>query len=152
MDTKYAKLYQSLKIYFTASIILCGIAFILAFHITTKNQISEPDILLERYAIMLMLIGIPVSLRLFYKKTNNLQKSDENTYLSKYRLHYIIRLSIIDLICLFNISALYITGSRNFVYMSLITILVFFFCIPQKINKLADNNETTEDSGIDEEQ
>ena len=132
-----------LTIYYIISILIVIIGFVFtASHV--KNFISnDSSIILERYAILITLAAIPLALKLFHRQVKKLNKTDISIYLKKYQTLYVARLLILVIICAFNITCLYITASKNFYFLIIITIFAFFLCFPQKIgldyNKI-DNN------------
>lgn len=135
------KLHLRLRIYYIATIVVSIIVFMLTVAYTTKYSINSPNIILERYAIIITLIGIPASLRFFHKKLKTLDHQNDSTYKSIYKTQYIIRLSILTMICFFNIVSLYITGSKNFYFMVIVSIFAFLLCAPQKIRIEETNDE-----------
>ncbi len=134
-----------LRLYFILSIIISILAFVLTVAYTQKYAISNSSVIWERYGIMLTLIGIPVSLKLFHIQVKKLNKSNFNEYLRKYHILYILRLLVLLVICFFNIVSLYITGSKNFYFLIIITIFAFFLCVPSKVQlQEEETNENTE--------
>jgi len=144
MDNTANKFQKILKSTFIVSIIISVIAFILVVAYTTKYEINSPNVILERYAILITLIGIPLSLKLFHYKLKKTDTAKPLLYLKKYRLYYFIRLGILLFIYLFNIISLYITGSKNFYFMVIIIIFAFFLCAPHKVHINKDEQEELE--------
>lgn len=144
MDNTAKKLHSTLKLLFAGAIIISVLAFMLVVAYTTKYDISSPSVILERYAIVITLIGIPLSLKLFHDKLKKTDASDTQLYMQKYRLYYLLRMGALLFIYLFNTVSLYITGSKNFYFMVIITIFAFFLCAPQKVYIDTDNNEEQE--------
>jgi len=135
------KLNSKLRLYHIVTIGISIVSFMLVVAYTTKYEINLHNVILERYAIIITLIGIPASLKLYHNKLKALKASKKNdTYLNAYKIQYIIRLSILTIICYFNIISLYITGSKNFYFMVIVTIFAFFLCAPQKLH-IEDNEE-----------
>lgn len=142
------KLHLQLKIYYILSIVICVIAFLLSVAYTQKYNVMQSNVMLERYGIIVTLLGIPLALKLFHSRINKLTKTNFQEYLKKYRFEYLIRLFLLNTICFFNIVSLYITGSKNFYFMVIVTIFAFFLCAPQKAypenEQLEDDNEPNE--------
>lgn len=115
---------------------------------TQKYNIMQSHVTLERYGIIITLIGIPIALKLFYNRINKLTKANFTEYLKKYRFEYLIRLLLLNIICFFNIVSLYITGSKNFYFMVIVTIFAFFLCAPQKAKH--ENEQSENDTESDE--
>jgi hypothetical protein len=135
MEAKETTIYRHLKILFISSLILCTALFTAVFYLTTgKYNPAEPDVELERYAIPVTLIAIPVALKLFYDRTKSMDKTDFARYLKKYRRLYYLRTAILAAAYLFNLISLYITGAKNFSFMIIITIFALALCAPQKVH------------------
>lgn len=144
MKTPIDKLNFGLKIYYATTIVISIIAFMLTVAYTTKYSISAPNTILERYSIIITLIGIPLSLKIFHNKLKSLKLGTIEAFSKGYKQQYIIRLSILTIICFFNIGSLYITGSKNFYFMVIVTIFAFFLCAPQKARIDETTNEENE--------
>lgn len=146
MDTPEKSLNRRLKIYFTISLTITVILLLFVADYTIRYSILAPNVMLERYGIMITIIAIPGALKLFQFFMNKQKKDNVGEYLSKYRFYYIVRLIILELVCFFNILSLYITGSKNFMFMTIITIFALFFCLPQMGN-VREENEESENNG-----
>lgn len=120
------------------------VSFILVLLFVTKNEISTTNVILERYGIIVTLIGIPLALRIFHKNMQKASSADKSTLNKTYKKNFYMRLAILSFIAIFDIVALYTTGSKNFIFMTIITIFAFFLSLPQKeVN--SDNEIQTED-------
>ncbi|MBP1616198.1 MAG: hypothetical protein H6Q14_25 [Bacteroidetes bacterium] len=93
---------------------------------------NSPHLLMERYGILLTLIGIPVSFKIYQYFISKIVSQPENSKLDFYIRIYFLRLTILGLVLVFDAVGLYITGSRNFFYMVFITLVTFLFCLPNK--------------------
>ncbi|NDW17851.1 hypothetical protein D0T53_02830 [Dysgonomonas sp. 216] len=129
---KSTKLGKGLKLYFVFSVFILSIFFIYTVIYTIRYNVWSPNEVLERYVILLTLIGIPGILRLFYVQNNKIINYSTEKYIKLYKKYYILRLTVLNCIAIVNIISLHISGSKNFIYMTIIVIFVFFFCIPQK--------------------
>lgn len=109
----------------------------------------EPNVILERYAIIVTMICIPLALKLFHSKTKKLEKLSKDTILKKYSEQYILRLVILNIAAAFNIVGFYLYESQNFILMAIISIFSIVFCYPSKdaisdllIPQINDNTES----------
>ena len=139
------KTISKLKLFFVSAVAISVILFMLTVAYTQKYEVSISNIILERYAIIVTLIGIPVALKLFHNNIKKINNKDLPIYLKKYTQQYILRLSILLSICFFNIAALFFTGSKNFYFMVIVSIFAMFLCIPQKSNIEDSETENSED-------
>lgn len=130
-----------LIIYYIVSIFISITGLIFTSSHVHKFVINGSNVILERYAILITLIGIPLALKLFHSQVKKLSKANYLLYLKKYHIQYIIRLLILLSICFFNIICLYITGAKNFYFLIIITIFVFFLCAPQKAHLVLPEKE-----------
>jgi hypothetical protein len=133
MKEEQSSTYRRLRLIYIGSIAVSTLLFIAVFLMNEGRQPIE-SILLERYAILITLIGIPLALKLFHNKTKVLNTSEIVDYLRKYYKQYVLRLIILELIFLFNLISLHRTGEKNFIFMIIITIFALVLCAPQKAN------------------
>ena len=137
------KTYRQLQIIYSIFFAIGIIVFVVLTLINLKQILHGGDAnpVLERYAIGITLIGIPLSLKIYHylmKKITNQRREKKMRFYNKI---YIIRLGILEFVLACNAIGLYITGVRNFFYMIFITIIAFLFCLPNKMEfeTLCDN-------------
>jgi hypothetical protein len=130
MKEQLSTIYRRLKIMYAVSIAVSSILFIAVF-LTNEWSESSSNTTLERYAILITLIGIPLALKLFHNRTKGL---DNAGYIVKYQKQYTLRMAILEAVFLFNLISLHITGAKNFIFMIIITIFALVLCAPQKVN------------------
>lgn len=140
MIRRQESLEKTLKIVFIASILLSIAIFLFVYFAVNKYTDSGVNVILERYAIAITLIGIPVALKLFHSQVSKLDKNNQQ-YLKKYQIQYALRLFILEGVYLFNLISFYITGGKNFIFMIIITIFALFLCAPQKAHLEYDELE-----------
>ena len=92
----------------------------------------EPNVIFERYAIILTLAAIPLALKLFHTKIKKYESLTDELFTAKYKLHYIIRLAILDFVVIFNLVGFYLFESQNLILMALIGLFSVLFCYPNK--------------------
>jgi hypothetical protein len=102
-----------------------------------QGGLSDP--IWERYGIISTLIVIPSCLKLFHYLVERMK---EKSYAAYTRI-FILRLAILEAVLLLNMTGVLATGSRNFFYMALISLVAFFFCLPNKneIDTLCEDRE-----------
>lgn len=136
------KTHFRLKAIYISIIAIAFIAAFLSYVYITKYDINIPCITLERYAIMLTLIGIPCTLKFLHDKIKALDGKNQK----KYQQLYILRLSILAVICFFNLISFYFTGTKNFFFMAMISIFAMLLCPLQK----EDKEQTDSDNNLNE--
>lgn len=152
----HINLYKKLRIIFWVDIII--LVSIIGYLMYIKGPVwgedIETNIILERYAIIVTMVCIPLALKLFHSKTKKLEKLPKDKILNKYSEQYILRLVILNIAVAFNIVGFYLYESQNFILMAIISIFSILFCYPSKdvisdlFTSQLDNNtksENTED-------
>jgi hypothetical protein len=91
-----------------------------------------PHVTLERYGILVTLVGIPGALKAYHYFMKKNPGHSEQSNLNFYVRIYFLRLMILGIVLLVNLLGLYITGGRNFFYMIFITLVAFLICLPNK--------------------
>lgn len=131
-EQKYYKRIQlTFSVYFSITVLLLiALTAIKLKEIFTGNT-QSPE--LERYGIILALICIPAALKIFHNLFQKIKTKPDTKRLSYYYKIIVLRLSILEIVFLFNATALYITGIKNFFYLIFVTIVSFFFCLPNKV-------------------
>lgn len=95
---------------------------------------SEPttNISFERYAIILTLACIPITLKLFHTNQQKIKLLDQDEYLKKYLKIYLLRIVVFDLVAALNLVGFEMYNSQNTMYLTIIIIFALFFCYPGK--------------------
>lgn len=93
-----------------------------------KNDIS---VTLERYAIVITIIAIPAALKLFAVMLKKVPSSpDTELVVKSYKKASSIRLLIINVATLMNISLYAISGNINFFWFTIVLFIIYIFCKP----------------------
>jgi len=108
-----------------------------------KNDIS---VTLERYAIVITIIAIPAALKLFAVMLKKVPSSpDTELVVKSYKKASSIRLLIINVATLMNISLYAISGNMNFFWFTIVLFIIYVFCKPS-YPELANLAEKGKDS------
>lgn len=106
------------------------------------------SIAVERYTLLITLIGIPGALKLFSVIMNkNRHPEDNNLATTFYKKAFIARFSILFLVASLNIVLYAISFNQNFMLLTLITFIAYIFSYPSKsyLNVIAeDKNQKTD--------
>lgn len=107
-----------------------------------------PDTI-QRYALLITLIGIPGALKLYQvMMKNNKHRDDEMHTISLYKKAFIARFGILFLVASLNIGLYALSpDNKNFMPLVLITFIAYFFSYPSK-NYLLRNNSTEDNEEI----
>ena len=126
------KTIKELNVHYYISIIVLAILFLLVVFKLISFKISTPvTTTAEMYAIALTLIAIPVALKLFADKMRKIPKgTDKNKAIKLYKNAYFLRLYIINAVVLGNIILFAMSGNKNFMWLSVISFIVYMFCKP----------------------
>ena len=143
---------KRLKIFFWIQVVvLLGIVLFLVY---LKGPYwgdrIEQNVVFERYAIVITLICIPLSLKLFYSRVKKAEDLAYDKYLKIYSNQYFIRFLIIDFAALLNLIGFYYLESQNLILMSIIAVCATFFCYPSKNTIM--NPDTDEDQYLDDQE
>ena len=132
MESAVSKTYKYLRILF----ILCLLFMIAAFIVNTlyaaKHIPETPNVILERWSIILTMGGIVGSLKLLHPKLKDNDRKEQSYAIRKYRNIYIYRLIALLSVFIFNLISLNFTGTKNFVFLAFITIFAMLLCIPNQ--------------------
>ncbi|MDU1890695.1 MAG: hypothetical protein E6767_08395 [Dysgonomonas sp.] len=141
MEAQVKKLQHKLILLFWINIAVSILALLIILYMKGPGfgENLMQNVSFEQYAIILSLAGIPIALKLFQSKYQKIKNLECLLFLKKYFEIYLIRLGILDIIILINLSGLYLFESQNAVYMTIITIFALFFCYPNKKNILNEN-------------
>ncbi len=107
-----------------------------------------PDTI-QRYALLITLIGIPGALKLYQMMMkNNKHPEDEMHTISLYKKAFIARFGILFFIASLNIGLYALSpDNKNFMPLVLITFVAYFFSYPSE-NYLLSNNSTVDNEEI----
>lgn len=113
--------------------ILLSISFILFTFLEkgiNERSLTEQDLRWERFAIIFTIIIIPLSLKSFHKQLKKIVDEELPVFLKKVKEYYLYRILLIDIVIIGNLIGYYKVGAMNFLYMAIISTIVFVFCYP----------------------
>lgn len=126
------KTHNKLKLIYWSCVIIMLLAFVLDVLYTSKYTLPIENTGLERWGIIITLGGIFASLKLLHPRLKEIDKTNDETAIKKYFIKYLIRLSALISISIFNLICLNTTAIENFRYLAFISIFALFLCIPNK--------------------
>ena len=112
------------------------------------NSVTTP-IALERYVVLITLLGIPGSLKLFsimMKKNKHPENSDFTA--NFYKKAFIARFGILFLISSLNIILYAFTFNQNFMLLALITFIAYIFSYPSKSHLHVANEDKKQEEDL----
>lgn len=133
------KTHRQLKLIYWSCVIMMLLAFVLDVLYTSKYTLPIENTGLEQWGIIITLVGIFASLKLLHPRLNDTDRIDTGTATKKYFTKYIIRLTALISVSVFNLICLNVTAIDNFRYLAFISIFALFLCAP---NKAHIENET----------
>lgn len=104
----------------------------------------ESDITFERYAIIITLASIPLSLKLFHNMMTKARNTANTNLEAVYKKAYFTRLGILDFAAIINIVGFQLFEASNFIYMTIVVLMTMLFCYPNK-NILDTDTEDIEE-------
>lgn len=123
-----------LKRHYYGNIILLAIVFlVILFRIVTlfTDGQSVSGVTVERYAIMITIIAIPVSLKFFAHRLKKIPRPSETVAATeKYKNASFLRLYTISTVTLMHILLFGITRNMNFFWFTVVLFIVFLYCKP----------------------
>lgn len=130
---KLESMIQSLKYLFYIAFGIQIIVFVsIAFKwIDLSSEAVTVPVTIERYALLLTLVSIPVALKLFFfimKKNKN--PEDESTTNNIYVKAFITRFGILFLVASINIILFAFSLNQNFMLCTLVTFTAYLFTYP----------------------
>lgn len=151
MKKEQRKLKKTLALFFWANLILCvAIALFLVYEVGVDGKsVSKNDFMWERFAIILTVGVIPLSLKIFHSQHKKIIRDDLPLFLGKLKNIFCLRILALDIVVILNFVGFYYIGALNFIYMASIAIFVFLMCYPtdsmidpvlEKITTNDDNN------------
>lgn len=141
------KTIKELNVHYYTSIIVLAILFLLVIFklISFETTISE-TVTVEMYAIALTLIAIPVALKLFADKIKKKPRgTDKIKIVQTYKSAFLLRLYVINTVVLGNIVLFAVSGNNNFMWLTVISFIVYMFCKPsyQDLENLTREDRNT---------
>lgn len=119
------------RLFYIAIIIQIAFLVTIAFKwITVFTGDTVISITLERYALLITLVGIPGALKLFSIIMNKVSKV--NSILLVYKRAFITRFGILFLVASLNIILYSISLNQNFMLLALISFIAYFFSYPSE--------------------
>lgn len=152
------KTIRLLKKHYYGSIILLVAVFLLVLFKVIPLFMGEQaiNVTAERYAIMLTIIAIPVSLKYFADRLKKLPRPLETaTAAGKYKNAFFWRLYTISGVTLAQILLFGISRNMNFFWFTVVLFIVFIFCRPsnQELESLTTTPaEETPVEGVEPDQ
>lgn len=133
------KTHKQLKLIYWICVIIMLLAFVLDVLYTSKYTQPIENTGLERWGIIITLGGIFASLKLLHPRLKDTDKTNAETGIKKYFTKYMIRLTALISVSIFNLICLNLTAIENFRYLAFISVFSLFLCAP---NKTHIENET----------
>lgn len=127
------KIVRQLRIAFIFSLVF-SVAIFIADTLYVSQNVSVENPAWERWGIIITLAGIFGALKLLHPRLNSTERENKQDALRRYAVKYYIRLFAIVVIYVFNLVSLHLTGSKNFIFLGIITIFALLFCVPNKEN------------------
>ncbi len=124
-------LYLSRHLYGNMIFLLLLFLLVLFRGIPFPENILPVGVTMERYAIMITIIAIPVALKLFadrLKKISCPRKAIEAG--KKYKKIYFMRLYTLSAVTLMNITLFGFSRNSNFMWFTIVLFIIFLFCRP----------------------
>ena len=110
------------------------VAFFVSFAfkwIDISNASTGIPIVLERYTLLITLLGIPGALKLFSVIMSKSKNSDDNNFTTAlYQKAFIARFGILFLVATLNIVLYAFSFNQNFMLLTLITFTAYIFSYP----------------------
>ncbi|MBK5196166.1 MAG: hypothetical protein JJE08_09110 [Proteiniphilum sp.] len=116
----------------------------------------ESDIIgvtMERYAIMISIIAIPLALKYFAHRLKKIPRPAE-TYITvrKYKNASYLRLYTISAVTLLNILLFGFSRNTNFMWITVVLFIIFFYCKPSYTELASLTEEPEEKTAVEEEE
>lgn len=121
--------------------------FVLFQVIDLSEYIDGVTLVAEQYALLITIIAIPLSLKLFSDKRKKIPEGlDELSAAKAYSSIYFLRLYTISAVTLGNIVLFSVSRNSNFMWLTIVLFVVYFFCKPSYVEliSLTGRDENTE--------
>ena len=149
MSSQIKKTYILQTIVFWINIILLTISLLVVLQAKGPDFASTPatNIAFERYAIILTLAIIPISLKLFHSYHQKIKSLDQDIFIKKYTTAYNLRLIAFDMAAILNLTGFQLYNSHNTMYLTIMIIFALFFCYPSKqaLQNESENDKSEND-------
>lgn len=122
--------------HYYGNIIVLAVLFILVLLriIPFPESILSVGITMERYAIIVTIIAIPAALKLFaYRLKEAPRPLEEDKAATIYTKLFYMRIYILSTITFMNIVLLGFSRNSNFLWLTVVLLIIFFFCKPSSI-------------------
>jgi|AGTN01.3.fsa_nt_gi hypothetical protein len=129
-----------LKNYYWGTVIFLALLFLLTlFRLLPFFQDRQPvTVTLERYAIMISIIAIPATLKLFAERLRKIPRpAEREPAIKKYKTLSYIRLHTLSAVTLMHIVLFGFSGNMNFLWFTVILFIIFLFCKPSYVELAA---------------
>lgn len=148
------KRHKLLKVAFILSVIFAFAVFIVDVLYVAKNVVPAENVGLERWAIIITMIGIVGALKFLHPRVSDAERLDKKVAKQKFTKMYVMRLAALLTIFLFNILSYHFTGAKNFVYLAFITIFAMLLCVPnlKYLETQINGIDKNEDEEVDNEE
>lgn len=126
------KTIKELNTHYYLSIVVLAVLFLLVFFKVISFGVPfSVTTTAEMYAIGITLLAIPVALKLFADKIKKIPEGTEkNETVKRYRNAWLLRMYIVNAITLGNIFLYAISRNNNFMWLAVISFIVYMFCKP----------------------
>lgn len=142
------KTIKELNTHYYLSIIVLAVLFLLVFFKAISFGTPFPvTTTAEMYAIGITLLAIPVALKLFADKIKKIPEGTEkNETVRYYRSAWLLRMYIVNAITLGNIFLYAISRNNNFMWLAVISFIVYMFCKPshQDLENIVQEDKNVE--------
>ena len=135
-ETAANKVITLLKRHYYATFLLLAGLFLLVLLrlIPFPEGLLSGSVVLERYAIMITIIVIPMALKLFADSLKKIQRPlDPSEADRKYKKLYYLRLYSIAGVTLMNILLYGFSRNSNFMWLTVVLFIIFLFCKPSVV-------------------
>lgn len=129
---------------------------ILLFLLIFFNVIPFPDysesigLTTQTYTIMLTLVALPASLKLYSVNIKKKQTDDKEKTVHFFREIYFQRLYMVAFAVSINMLLFGFTRVQNYAWLALISLIIYAFCMPQEADLHSLFSESTETDDKDE--
>jgi uncharacterized membrane protein len=114
-----------LKRHYWISIAVMALLFLLAL---VRATLADP---LVQTTVTVEMLAIPGALKLFAEKIRKVsQGSSRETIVKRYRNAWLLRIYVVNLVAAGNILLYGLSQGRNFMWLALVSFIVYMFCQP----------------------
>ncbi len=127
------KTIKGLNGHYYTGILVVAVLFLLVFF-NPGGFISRPQsvgLTVEMYAIVLTLTAIPVALKLFAEKVKKIPRgAGRDKTVKHYQKAWLLRMYMVNAVTAGNIFLYALSQSKNFIWLAVISFIVYMFCKP----------------------